>query len=36
MQLDHASRLDFVLTLRRRWSDTLFVELSEQVAEGRW
>ncbi len=33
MQLDHASRLDFVLTLRRRWSDTLFVELAEQVAE---
>ena len=33
MHLDHASRLDFVLTLRRRWSDTLYVELAQQVGD---
>ena len=32
MQLDHAGRLDFVLTLRRRWSDTLYPALADQVA----
>jgi ubiquinone/menaquinone biosynthesis C-methylase UbiE len=33
MHLDHASRLDFVLTLRRRWSDTLYVGLTQQVGD---
>jgi ubiquinone/menaquinone biosynthesis C-methylase UbiE len=33
MQLDHASRLDFVLTLRRRWADTLYPALAGQVEE---
>lgn len=32
MKLDQASRLDFVLTLRRRWSDTLYPALAEQVS----
>lgn len=33
MQLDHASRLDFVLTLRRRWADTLYPALAKQAGE---
>lgn len=33
MQLDDASRLDFVLTLRRRWADTLYPALADQVAD---
>lgn len=35
MQLSDASRLDFVLTLRRRWADTLYPALAEQVAEAK-
>ncbi|WP_070152143.1 class I SAM-dependent methyltransferase [Sphingobium phenoxybenzoativorans] len=31
LALDERSRLDFVLTLRRRWADTLFPALREQV-----
>ena len=31
MDLADASRLDFVLTLRRRWADTLYPALADQV-----
>lgn len=31
MRLEDASRIDFVLTLRRRWADTLYPVLAEQV-----
>ena len=33
MRLDDASRLDFVLTLRRRWADTLYPTLADRVAD---
>lgn len=32
MNLDQASRLDFVLTLRRRWADALYPALASQMA----